>query len=157
MLQQDKTVPEVDEVLRQGKNLERFKNLFTYIESNGISLDSSEARTIARHATTELGITPVDKFDDLKLESLSNYAVTRIIARSRSAVKQLLALKTKYAPIIKKNKKEDGTEEETTVGIAGPYVTNRRLRRSQNKRHVSATTRAMTASDLVNRLKQRNG
>jgi hypothetical protein len=148
-------VPEVEKVLRETKNLERLTELFNYIEAQGVDLDSKEAQTIARHATSELGITPVNKFEDLSVEELTDYQVSRIIARARSGVKQILEMRTKYAPILKTVTKEDGTEEHVQVGNFGPFVSNRKLRRAQNRKHRPATVRPMKASDIINKIKQR--
>jgi hypothetical protein len=131
--------------------LEQFNELLDKMEAEEIPLDGREAQAIARSATSELGISQkIDKLEDLELEKLSDYEITRILARARSAIKRVLELRKRFAPILRKQVQPDGTETQIRIGTAGPYYSNRKQRRKlEKKTGLRAAQRSSIASNIT--------
>jgi hypothetical protein len=134
------------------KRSNAFIEVFDYAQENGIELDSPEFLQLSRFATSEFGIAQkVENLADIKVELLSDYEFKRVISRARSGIKQLIEQRRKFAPIIKKI-----NGEKITVGVAGPYYSNRAQRRAVMRRLLKserATIRPSRASEIVDKSK----
>lgn len=135
-----------------------FMDLFTKMESEGIDLEGPEAKSIARTATSELGIQQkVNDLSDIKVEDLSDYEFKRIISRARTTIKRVIELRTKFSPIMKTVTKPDGTTDRVATGRrAGPYYSNRKSKRDKNPERKRASLRSCFASKVVAEIKERN-
>lgn len=130
------------------KRLQLFKQLFDVFEQHKIPLEGREATAIARSATSEFGINQkVDNLSDLKLETLTEYEFNRIVRRARTAIKRVLELRQKFAPIMKDETQPDGTVKRVPTGErAGPFYKNRKMRRGIKKRIIKTPRAAQRSS-----------
>lgn len=107
-----------------------FVELFDKMDASGIDLSGTEATIIARTATNQIDVKEINRVSDLsdvKVELLSEYEFKRILERARTAIKQVIEMRKKFSPILKDGK--------PTGKVAGPFYTNRKMRKAQEKRN----------------------
>jgi hypothetical protein len=127
-----------------------FIDLFDYCEANGIDLSGPEFQQLSLFATSETGINQkVSDLGKLDVDSMSEYEFNRILKRARTGVKQIIEQRSKFAPIIK-----EVNGERLEVGKAGPFRTNRRMRRGIIKSG-RASQKSLRASEIVKQIKER--
>jgi hypothetical protein len=127
-----------------------FIELFDFAEANNINLDGEEWKSLSLFATSETGINQkVSDLGNLDVASMSEYEFKRILKRARTGVKQIVEQRSKFAPIVK-----EVNGERLEVGKAGPFRTNRRMRRGIIKSG-RASQRSSRASEIVKQIKER--